>query len=132
MKIFNSLKNFWNKLFSKKVVKDLTHSSPVPAATIVEVLKCAKERYINKNLNIGMCFCIYTSMRAILNKSFANDHEYLIINDYKYLNRYIPEFNPKFLNGNSKSVYWWPLNDVESRIKAFDKLISIYESKNSQ
>jgi hypothetical protein len=124
MKIFNSLKKFWNKLFAKKVVNYPTNSSPISPATILEVLKLAKEMYLNRNLEFGMCFCIHTNLCRIVHKP--------LINDYEYLSKYIPEFNPEFLNGDPKCVYWWPLNDVKSRIKAFDKLISIYENKNSQ
>ena len=93
-------------------------------ATILKVLKLAKEMYINRNLEFGMCFCIHTSLCKIVHKP--------LISDYEYLSKYIPEFNPEFLNGNSKCVYWWPLTDTKSRIKAFDKLISIYENKNSR
>ena len=45
---------------------------------------------------------------------------------YSDLTYYIPEFNAKFLNGDPLQVYWWPIVDTESRIKAFDKLIKIY------
>lgn len=124
MKIFNSLKKFWNKLFAKKVVNYPTNSALISPATILEVLKLAKERYMNRNLEIGMCCCIHTSLCRILNKPF--------ISDYEYLSKYIPEFNPEFLNGNLKHVYWWPVTDTKSRIEAFDKLISIYENKNSK
>jgi hypothetical protein len=56
----------------------------------------------------------------------------------------IPEFNFDFLDGNRnikayesyergdlplRDIYWWERNDKESRIKAFDKLIGIYEAK---
>ena len=36
-----------------------------------------------------------------------------------------------FLSGNrlSYSDFWWPRTDRESRIEAFDKLISVYEDK---
>lgn len=123
MKIFNNLKKFWNKLFTKEVVNYPTDSLPISPAVILKVLKRAKEIYIHQKYEVGMCYCIYISLSEILYDPF---------NDYKCLNKYIPEFNPKFLKGDSTSVYWWPLNDSKSRIKAFDKLISIYENKNSQ
>lgn len=56
----------------------------------------------------------------------------------------IPEFNFDFLDGNRntkayesyergdlplRDIYWWEMDDKESRIKAFDKLIGIYEAK---
>ena len=123
MKIFNSLKKFWNKLFAKKVVNYPTNTSPLSSDIILEVLKLAKKIYANRSVEIGMCYCIHTSLCRILNT---------FINDYESLSKYIPEFNPKFLNGDSRYVYWWPLDDTKSRIRAFDKLISIYENKNSQ
>lgn len=54
------------------------------------------------------------------------------------------EFNFDFLDGNRntkayesyergdlplRDIYWWERYDKESRIKAFDKLIGIYEAK---
>lgn len=42
-----------------------------------------------------------------------------------------PEFNRVFLGGENK-LYWWPMSDIESRIKAFDKLIEIYKNKIKQ
>lgn len=120
MKIFNTLKKFWNKLFTKEVVNYSTSSSTISPATVLEVLKLAKEIYSNRNLEVGMCYCIHTSLCRVLNKSF--------INDYEYLSKYIPEFNPEFLDGDSRYVYWWPLCDTESRIKAFNKLIALYEN----
>ena len=50
----------------------------------------------------------------------------------KPINSIIPEFDRKFLNAEYKdSSVWWPYQDRESRIKAFDKLIEVY-SKRSQ
>lgn len=55
----------------------------------------------------------------------------------------IPEFNFDFLGGDKnteaykglndnlsiREIYWWDRLDIESRIKAFDKLIGIYRVK---
>jgi hypothetical protein len=56
----------------------------------------------------------------------------------------ISKFNFDFLDGNRntkayesyergdlplRDIYWWERDDKESRIKAFDKLIGIYEAK---
>lgn len=63
-------------------------------------------------------------------------HAFLRANHFKYCNgcevsRYIPEFSSDFLVGEH-FIYgepWWPINDRDSRLKAFDKLIEIYENK---
>lgn len=123
MKIFNSLKKFWNKLFTKKVIDFSPYPSMISTDTVLKVLKLAKEIYVNKKVEVGMCYCIYLSLSIVLHKSFSCGR--------KYLNEHIPEFNPEFLNGDSFSIYWWPLDDSKSRIRAFDKLIYIYENKNS-
>lgn len=43
----------------------------------------------------------------------------------------IPEFNSVFLTGIAKGSLepWWDIRDRESRIKAFEYLIKIYENK---
>lgn len=60
-----------------------------------------------------------------------------------WLTTLIPEFNFDFLGGDKNTeaynnlndnlsiheIYWWDRFDIESRIKAFDKLIKVYESK---
>lgn len=49
----------------------------------------------------------------------------------KYCNKpidsIIPEFNRDFLNAKYEGFYiWWDSDDRDSRIKAFDKLIEVY------
>lgn len=61
-----------------------------------------------------------------------------------WLTTLIPEFNFDFLGGDKNTeayknlndnnlsihdIYWWDRLDTESRIKAFDKLIKVYEAK---
>jgi hypothetical protein len=49
---------------------------------------------------------------------------------YNPINSIIPEFNREFLNAKyERSIVWWDVNDRESRIKAFDKLIEVYSKK---
>ena len=48
---------------------------------------------------------------------------------YNYIQKIIPEFNPIYLDAPYQYGYWWALGDIESRIKAFDKLIQLYKSK---
>lgn len=49
----------------------------------------------------------------------------------EWLNKNIPEFNAKYLTGSNMTHdhYWWNLNDIDSRIEAFNKLIKLYETK---
>lgn len=48
----------------------------------------------------------------------------------KDIEKHIPEFNRKFCNAdNITNAYWWEPNDIESRIKAFNKLIKCYINK---
>lgn len=44
------------------------------------------------------------------------------------------EYNRSFLNSTTETkegAYWWPREDREARIKAFDKLIKLYKKKSS-
>lgn len=49
---------------------------------------------------------------------------------YNPINSIIPEFNREFLNAKyERSIVWWDVNDRESRIKAYNKLIEVYSKK---
>ncbi len=86
---------------------------------IVKVLKEAKDLYlIGRRHNYGMCFYLEKVLKKYGYRPFL---EYCDISDY------IPKYNRKFCNANyRKDSYWWDLYDVESRVKAFDKLINYY------
>ena len=87
---------------------------------IIEYIKFAKKYYlkcVNNGTYIGMCLAFN---HASLNDRYYNKH---------ITYRLIPEFNPKFLNGNGNEPYWWLLKDSKSRINAFDKLINLYKTK---
>lgn len=47
------------------------------------------------------------------------------------LQRYFPEFNKDKLAPHCTKYdgYWWDIDDIDSRIQALNKLISIYEKK---
>lgn len=114
--MFKTFKKLFKKLFGKEeFFKEQVE--------IIDVLLYAKHFYIlctkEKNLEPlpGICYCIYKALQYYTNAQVA----------YSDLIYYIPEFNVKFLEGNPESAYWWPIEDTESRIKAFDKLIKIYE-----
>ena len=114
--MFKVFKKLFKRLFKKEEFsKDQVE--------IIDVLLYAKHFYVlcTKRDNLdsfpGMCYCIYKAI-------FHYTGMHISYTDLIY---YIPEFNVKFLGGNPESVYWWPSYDTESRIKAFDKLIKIYE-----
>lgn len=110
-KIFEKFK----RLFKKE-------ESPKEQVEIIDVLFYAKHLYLfcirnNPEEFPGMCFCIHKALTAYTNTCVS----------YTDIIHYIPEFNAEFLNGDPSQVYWWPINNTKSRIKAFDKLIKVYE-----
>lgn len=114
--MFKTFKKLFKKLFEKEeFFKEQVE--------IIDVLLYAKHFYIlcTKEDNLdslpGMCYCIHKALEHYTNAQVP----------YSDLIYYIPEFNVNFLEGNLESAYWWPITDTESRIKAFDKLIKIYE-----
>lgn len=75
--------------------------------------------YIAHNIHPGMCSCIVNA--------YKNKNIYIRMHD---IEKHIPEFNRTFCNGDILlNGYWWEQNDVESRIKAFNKLIKCYMDK---
>lgn len=83
-------------------------------------IKDAKKFYLKWIKNEpGMCFCFACTKRKHSRVNFA------------YADEVIPEFNWAFLGG-SNSTYWWPRNNTQARIDAFNKLIKIYEEKCAQ
>lgn len=91
---------------------------------ILCVLYAAKVKFIaDRNTfgyPFGMCFYIQNCISFIF-----NTHIY-----YDEIKNIIPEFIPETfgltINNNN---HWWNINDINSRIKAFDKLIEIYKNK---
>ena len=66
-----------------------------------------------------MCSCIVNA--------YENKNSSIRMKD---IEKHIPEFNRIFCNANIRiDGYWWELFDVESRIKAFNKLIKCYMDK---
>lgn len=94
------------KLFKKSISK-------IKRKRILKDIKEAKKVY-----EMGMTIYMCNSFRI------ANDKYFNIP-----INRVIPEFNKETLNAQFKQEdcdIWWDINDRESRIKAYDKLIEIY------
>lgn len=93
---------------------------------IVQVLEAAKESFLYWAVKFeeqGMCNHITSQLATHLPHVPV---ELIRINP----SLYIPEFNPVFLCGRKKEFhrYWWPQEDIDSRIQAFDKLINIYKN----
>lgn len=66
-----------------------------------------------------------SALVAALNKKFPKDVVYL----YE-IPKFFPIFSPDFFGLDSYlelGQYWWDIDNVEPRIKAFDKLIKYYE-----
>ena len=87
----------------------------------IDVLIIAKALY--KELlpdTRGMCYCL---RRAVYD-------QYV---DYSMLPYNFPEFNPKYLKSTA-SIYefWWDIEDIESRLKAFDTLIELYKNSTEE
>lgn len=63
--------------------------------------------------------------------AWVDYHRYCKEGRVSTVSDYIPEFNPKNLGVKriTKDGFWWERKDKDSRINAFNKLISIYENK---
>ena len=87
---------------------------------IVILLRIARTNYIydikNTSIQEGLCYYIIIAFHQIYDK-------YITCVDIPIL---ISNFNPIFCKGNN-TVYWWPIYDTESRIKALDALIKYYK-----
>lgn len=91
---------------------------------IVDVLKEAKEFLLKSDKEMGMCKCIKWVCKS-------NSIKYTTL---PCIRQNIPEFNCIYLTGKDIPVflYWWPLFNKQSRIKAFDKLINLYKNSNKE
>lgn len=98
--------------------------------TRVKVYYHARDSYISKHpfARAGLCLELVRSVRHVTGKKAS----------YRDLQRLLPEFadvKPFFARIPNKhwweNKYWWKLEDSESRLKAFDRMITIAESKKS-
>ena len=103
---------------------------------ILELLVKAKKLYLENQGKAGMCWCI----KVIANEGKSREEQ---SNKgqvpYTSIKAQIPEFNPFYLKSYKAEFFainqhlavglefWWEVDDVESRIKAFDTLIELYE-----
>lgn len=101
---------------------------------ISELLTEAKKLYLKNIGKAGMCWCI----KVIANEGKSREELQRIGHvPYTYIKAIIPEFTPEFFGATPRCKkvkafnigleFWWDINDSESRIKAFDKLIKLYE-----
>lgn len=114
--------------------------------TILEALKNAKQFYLDnldKNIYFGMCYTIKESFRRLICERISDfKHRTAMLNrlgPYMPVYNIIPEFNLTFLQAYEKTIdswkyvahdsYWWDIKDSASRLRAFDKLISVYEEQ---
>lgn len=85
------------------------------------IVLAAKYHFIsnrNANYNTGLCHSFNVVITEYMNDCDAN------ITDI------IPEFNREFLNATRLTdVWWWCINDYNSRIRAFDKLLEYYKNR---
>lgn len=97
------------------------------------ILRRAKKMYLKEGIGrTGMCHCIDNAMRLFILKKLHDDPYLYGFDDisYDYIELVFPEFNPVTLSAKPNSNprgYWWSVNDFQSRIRAFDKLIEIYK-----
>lgn len=101
---------------------------------ILELLQKAKELYFENRGKVGMCWCIKVIANEGKNREELQDIGYI---PYACIKAQIPEFTPEFFGATPRRKwvksfnigleFWWDINDSESRIKAFNKLIKLYE-----
>lgn len=116
----NKLKLLYYRFFNKK--KYHNH-------LILKWIENAKEYYLKFEYCPGMCLALFNTIP----KYFREDWNKIKSYNCEKIKHFIPEYHPEFFitkgikcNGYEEG-YWWKLNDKESRIKAFDKLIEIYK-----
>ena len=104
--------------------------------SILELLQKAKKLYLSNQGKVGMCWCIKVIANEGKSREEQRDRGHI---PYASIKAQIPEFNPFYLKSYKAEFFainrhlqeglefWWEVTDVESRIKAFDTLIEIYE-----
>lgn len=81
---------------------------------ILNDIKKAKDIYLS-----GKTMCMCQSFYRVDKNKYDN---------YDKIQKRIPKFKPETFNVDPKLLldFWWPIRDIDSRIKAFNKLIEIY------
>lgn len=103
---------------------------------ISELLQKAKKLYLENQGKVGMCWCIKVVANEGKSKEEQRDKGHV---PYASIKAQIPEFNPFYLKSYKVQYFainqqlsvglefWWDVECVEPRIKAFDTLIELYE-----
>ena len=92
-------------------------------------IKAAKKYYLQGKTR-GMCYSFSRTIPTIFMKKAPFNLPAEVIRHY--ISEYYPEyFNTKVIDDPCSCDYefWWPTSNKESRLKAFDKLIQVYENK---
>lgn len=105
---------------------------------VLELLTRSKALYIENQGKVGMCWCIKVIANENKTRKEQSDKGHI---PYASIRAQIPEFNPFYLEAPEVQCkilgnpfleigleFWWDINDSESRIKAFDELIKLYEN----
>ena len=109
--------------------------------SILELLQKARKLYLENQGKVGMCWCI----KVIANEGKSREER---LNKghipYTSIKAQIPEFNPWYLKAHKAEYlainrhlqegleFWWDIECVEPRIKAFDTLIELYENSDKE
>jgi hypothetical protein len=89
-------------------------------AQTLEDIRKAKQCYVD-GIEQFMCLCF----RHVNYGKYKNEES---------VHKFIPEFNRENLGAKTseRCSAWWLVTDMESRLKAFDKLIEIYMLKTEK
>lgn len=103
---------------------------------VLELLNRSKALYLDNQGKVGMCWCI----KVIANEGKSREEQRDIGHiPYACIKAQIPEFNPFYLKSYKVQYFainqqlsvglefWWDIEDSDSRIKAFNELIELYE-----
>lgn len=103
---------------------------------VLELLNRSKALYLENQGKVGMCWCI----KVIANEGKSREEQRDIGHiPYACIKAQIPEFNPFYLKSYKVQYFainqqlsvglefWWDIEDSDSRIKAFNELIELYE-----
>ena len=110
------LKVIWWYLFNREKYRNYK---------ILLWIKDAKE-YYKRFIYEGLCWCF----RETLPEEFITE-----TSKGRQIEKVIPEYHPEFFSteeicdGSIDDGFWWPGEDIKSRLKALDKLIQVYKDK---
>lgn len=103
---------------------------------VLELLTRSKALYLENQGKVGMCWCIKVVANENKSKEEQRDKGHV---PYASIKAQIPEFNPFYLKSYKVRYFainqhlsvglefWWDIKDSDSRIKAFNELIELYE-----